>query len=154
MAENAENVNLKPAGAFSTQSIFREIPRMFPIWTLKKHKGWCSSSPSLSPSLYFNMCTCVRTHLDLGSIMSWNNVKQLPWFSLSLFLSPSLWFPSAPLKWSHGSGSGSRRSRACRGPQLALVPVQRQCWCRRTGRPEMTPLKCAPCAQRCRRSAR
>lgn len=59
--------------------------------------------------------------------MSWNNVKQLPWFPVSLLLSPSLRFPNAPLKWSHGSGNSSlapahRRSH----PKTTLVQTEWQ----------------------------
>lgn len=66
--------------------------------------------------------------------MSWNNVKQLPWFSLSRFLSPSLWFPRAPLKcshavavavvfWQRAPGAPAHLSRR---PKTMLVQTERQ----------------------------
>ena len=77
--------------------------------------------------------------------MSWNNAKQLPQLSPFLLLSPSLWFHSVPLKRSHGGGSGSSSlAQRAGGPRLPNSTVQRQCWCRRNGTPEMTPLNVPP----------
>lgn len=45
---------------FSMKSIFREIPRMFPIPALKKH----TERRSAPTRLWFSMCTCMCTRLD------------------------------------------------------------------------------------------
>lgn len=102
----------------STQSIFREIPRMFPIWTLKKHTGWCSSG-----SVSVSVC----------SIMSWNNVKQLPW-SLPVSVPVSIasvsqsTFEMKPWQWQQSSSSKHNVGREQRWHCCLLTHTHTHIW--------------------------